>query len=168
MRAAFAVAFVTLGCRAPAQDDADKDAIVAALEAESLPVAPLTDPLPTLRDLIDAGTTIVWTNEASGRPPAWYHATYDWFQETPYSWSSAAAMDCGEHRGSVSNPLFLLNHWIGPLPSRAHADTANAYDVLSERALRCRDERGMQPNLVAVDFWDRGALVDVVAELNAP
>jgi hypothetical protein len=42
----------------------------------------------------------------------------------------------------------------------------NAYDFLLERARRCERIRGLMPNLVAVDFYDRGDLVAVVDELN--
>ena len=39
--------------------------------------------------------------------------------------------------------------------------TANAFDVLLDHAERCRDERGEQPNIFAVDWYDQGDLCEV-------
>ena len=42
----------------------------------------------------------------------------------------------------------------------------NAYDFLLARAKACRRQRGMIPNLVAVDFYRTGDLIRVVDALN--
>ena len=42
----------------------------------------------------------------------------------------------------------------------------NAYDFLEPRVARCREQRGMLPNLVAVDFFREGDAARVVDELN--
>ena len=55
-------------------------------------------------------------------------------------------------------------HAFQPRPSDARI--VNAYDFLLDRARRCEAIRGLLPNLVAVDFYDRGDLVAVVDELN--
>jgi hypothetical protein len=67
----------------------------AAIEAAGLGARVATlqpgQPLPTLGDLITAGRTLLVFAEigGSGLPP-WYHSAYQWFQETPYTFKSAA------------------------------------------------------------------------------
>ena len=48
----------------------------------------------------------------------------------------------------------------------ADAAEVNATDVLLPRARRCADERDRVPNIVAVDFYSAGDLIEVVDELN--
>jgi len=61
-----------------------------------------------------------------------------------------------------------MNHWIEstPTPRPSNAEIVNAYDFLLKRAKACRKERGMIPNLVAVDFYRSGDLLRVVDALN--
>jgi hypothetical protein len=63
--------------------------------------------------------------------------------------------------------VFLVNHWltIDPPDSEAAAEV-NAHDFLLDRANDCRDERHRLPNILAVDFYARGDLLEVVDELN--
>ena len=42
----------------------------------------------------------------------------------------------------------------------------NAYDVLMPRAEQCMQERGLLPNIIAVDFYDQGDLLKVAQDLN--
>ncbi len=98
--------------------------------------------------------------------PAWYMPAYDWFQETGYSFRSQNDFNCSPNRGSPDNPLFLLNHWVSnspPNPSSATA--ANRRNVLEQRAFRCLSERGRIPNVVALDFAERGDGLSVAPEL---
>jgi hypothetical protein len=63
--------------------------------------------------------------------------------------------------------MFLLNHFVtSAQPEPGVAAAVNAHEVLLERAQKCADERGRQPNIVAVDFYGMGDLFDVVRELN--
>jgi hypothetical protein len=61
-----------------------------------------------------------------------------------------------------------VNHWIqtAPAPLPSNAEIVNAYDLLLKRARACERERGMIPNLVAVDFYGTGDLFKVVRTLN--
>jgi hypothetical protein len=61
-----------------------------------------------------------------------------------------------------------MNHWIEttPAPLPSNAEIVNAYDFLLKRARACRKERGMMPNLIAVDFYRTGDLVGVVRTMN--
>jgi hypothetical protein len=46
------------------------------------------------------------------------------------------------------------------------AREVNAHDFLAPRVARCRETRGMMPNLIAVDFYRQGDAARVVDELN--
>lgn len=124
-------------------------------------------PWPTLREMIERGQRVLVTAESEGPPPAWYHHLWDLAWDTPYSFQSKEDFSCVPNRGTQGNDLFLLNHWIeDPLPTIERAEIANAYDVLSGRAHQCWQEGGQIPNFVAVNFYDIGALFQVVDELN--
>ncbi len=122
---------------------------------------------PTLAEMLDADERIVVGAEFTGPPPAWYHHAWDLWFDTPYSFDSLSAFNCDLNRGSESNPLFLMNHWISnPLSTEANAIEANAWDVLWPRADDCWTARGHIPNLVAVDHYAVGDLFAVVDDLN--
>ncbi len=122
---------------------------------------------PTLGEMIDANTRLVVGAEASGPPPAWYHHAWDLWFDTPYSFDSIADFSCELNRGSVDNPLFLVNHWVSnPLSTEANATEANASEVLLDRARQCEEEQGHVPNLLAVDHYAVGELFAVVEVLN--
>ena len=123
---------------------------------------------PTLRQLISSGhkLLVLSENDTSGAVP-WYEDGFSLVQETPYSFSSRAKFSCRPNRGTSASPLFLLNHWIdNGRPSAKAATEVNAYDVLLGRARECERERGLLPNLVAVDWYDRGDLRGVVNTIN--
>ena len=67
-------------------------------------------------------------------------------------------------RGS---PLLLLNHWIDTFPPSVSRNDRIGADFLGWRAQRCGDVRGLVPNLLAVDFYERSAVLDVARRLNA-
>ena len=76
-------------------------AITAAGLAERAAVLEKGQPLPTLQELIDAGTNLLVFAEVGGPgAPPWYQRTYDWFQETPYTYPSVDAFDCAPNRGT--------------------------------------------------------------------
>ena len=93
---------------------------------------------------------------------------YEWFQETPYGYPSVEAFDCGPNRGTAASPMLLVNHWVSKkgLADPKAARQANAREVLRTRAERCLRERGLMPNIVAVDFGGTGDLVTMAREVN--
>jgi hypothetical protein len=124
--------------------------------------------LPTLRDLIDAGTNILLYSEHSGQPPAWNNAGYGMWQDTPFTFPTPSDFSCAKNRGPASAPLFQINHWLTTTspPDPKLAAQVNAYDVLLPAVTKCQQERGMMPNLVGVNFVTQGDLVRVVDQLN--
>ena len=51
-------------------------------------------------------------------------------------------------------------------PPRRGGLGSRDFDLLMRRARRCRDERSLVPNVVAVDFYDEGDLLEAVNVLN--
>jgi hypothetical protein len=102
----------------------------------------------------------------------WYQDGFDVTQDTPYSFKSMDEMrryntSCGLLRGNVNSPLFLVNHWIEKLnPSPAESEKVNSTAFLGRRVRACERIRGLFPTLVAVNFYERGDLLEVVNVLN--
>ena len=146
----------------------------AAVEAAGLVdrawVLDPTQPMPTLGEMVDAGKNLlVFAENAGPGSPDWYQSAYTWFQETPYAWSSVGEMNCAPNRGAAGNKLMLINDWVGyspPDPGKAGSLVNNA-DALKSRIEQCIEDRGVWPNVVAVDFAERGDLVKTVAAYNA-
>ncbi|MEK6272477.1 MAG: hypothetical protein AABM42_07495 [Actinomycetota bacterium] len=132
---------------------------------------------PTLGEMISSGHRVVLMAEKKAGVAPWYRDGYgDVLQETPYSFKQASeltdskklAKTCRPNRGSSDNPLFLLNHWIdtSPAPKPTNAAKVNAYKALLARAEECERVRDQVPNLIAVDFYATGDLLEVVEKLN--
>jgi hypothetical protein len=129
----------------------------------------IDQPLPTLGDLIDDGKNLVVFAERGGTgAPPWYQSAYrGWLQETKYSFPSLGSFDCLPNRGGTNGKLFLVNHWVttkGPDPRTAAK--ANDPSVLLSRLDRCIEERHKLPNMVAVDYGQASAIVDLLAEVG--
>jgi hypothetical protein len=138
------------------------------------------DPMPNMQDVAGTGSraVVMAENESGGTQFPWYHPAYEQLlQETPYSFDRPAQLidpnllpaSCAPNRGPTTAPLFLLNHWIdtSPAPRPTNAQKVNRRDVLLRRIHRCEKIRGLQANLVAVDFYKTGDLFGVTDELNA-
>jgi hypothetical protein len=154
---------------------------VAAVEKSGLDEyvykGPITSSEPTLGQMVSSSHRVVLMAEQHGGAAPWYRSGYaDVLKETPYSFTDPApltepkrlARSCKPNRGSESNPLFLLNHFVttAPAPKPSIATQVNAYKALLARARKCEKDRGQIPNLVAVDFYGFGDLMKVVDRLN--
>jgi hypothetical protein len=126
-------------------------------------------PLPTLRELIESGRTLlVFAERGDPGGPPWYHNMYDWFQETTFAFSDKEQFDCTPNRGPADAPLFLINHWLTLSPPNPKTEaTVNSRALLEERIERCHSERGLVPNILQVQFAERGDLIATVDALNA-
>ena len=85
-----------------------------------------------------------------------------------FEFDSIEAMSCAPNRSGTAGPLFLLNHWVSTSPpSVTMAARANAVEHVAQSApSECAEERGKLPNIILVDFHDRGDLFKVVDALN--
>lgn len=127
---------------------------------------------PTLRELIERDErVIVLTENHAGEEP-WIHRQPAVAQETPYQFRTgealAAPASCVPNRGGTAGSLLLVNHWVdtAPAPRATIARRVNASGFLKRRLDRCRESRGLMPNLVAVDFYREGDAAEVVEGLN--
>jgi hypothetical protein len=133
---------------------------------------PARPPWPTLRELIDRDQRLVVFAENDHGGPSWLLAQPQVMQETPFHFGTeealAAPASCEPNRGGTAGSLLLVNHWVdtSPAPRVSIAQRVNAQDFLASRLARCRRERGMLPNIVAVDFYREGDAARVVDELN--
>jgi hypothetical protein len=138
---------------------------------------PSRPPWPTLGEMIKQDKRLVVLAENRAGAASWYQPVYERLtQETAFTFTSAArltapetlAATCRPNRGPPGAPLFLVNHWVNtdPLPLPSNAATVNAYDPLLRRARACQRSRGQRLNLLAVDFYTRGDLFEVVDTLN--
>jgi hypothetical protein len=131
-------------------------------------------PFPTLRELIESDRRlfVMAEKDNGGGTVPWYHAGFDLAQETPYTFDSPAQLadpkyGCRPNRGEPSSPLFQLNHWVEKLPrSPKTAAQVNDFGFLLNRARECQRRRGLLPNLLAVDYYDQGDVVEVSRVLN--
>ena len=119
---------------------------------------------PTLGEMIDSGRRVLVTAEnVSGGGHDWYLDAFEVVQDTPFSFATVDEFTCELFRGRADSPLFLVNHWLSPVAA-SKADVANEAEVLRARIEQCAD-RGT-PTMIAVDFHDRGDLLEIVDELN--
>jgi hypothetical protein len=152
---------------ATAPADTAQAFIDAGLE-DKIATLDINEPLPTLGDLISDGKNLVVFAErgGSGAPP-WYQSAYNgWIQETKFSFPSLGSFDCLPNRGGATGRLFLVNHWVttkGPSPSTAAK--ANDPAVLESRLDQCLVERHKLPNMIAVDYGQASAIVDLLTEI---
>lgn len=131
-------------------------------------------PFPTMRELIESDKRLFVMAEvdAGGGAIPWYHQGFELAMETPYTFASAEGLanpaGCVKNRGGIGKPLFQLNHWVEKLPrSPSTASKVNDFDFLVRRARRCRQLRNdALPNIVAVDYYNKGDVVDVTEALN--
>jgi hypothetical protein len=123
------------------------------------------EPWPTLGEMIDADSRVFVSAENQSGRFDWYHDAFTSVQDTPFDYETVESFDCARNRGAPESPLLLVNHWLNPVSPRA-ADEANSAQVLLERVDECRADGRGKPNLIAVDFQDRGDLLQVVNGLN--
>jgi len=131
------------------------------------------EPFPTLRELIEADERLLVLGEqhSGGAELPWYQDGFTLVQETPYTFHDedeiASRAGCRPNRGTAHSPMFQLNNWIEKIPrSPDLAGRVNDFDVLMRRARLCERRRGLLPNLLAVDHYDRGDVVGVANALN--
>lgn len=124
---------------------------------------------PTLGQMIESGQRLVvlMENHGGGTTYPWLLSGFHWVQDTPFLFRRPGQFSCRANRGSADASLFLLNHWVTDKRREvSNATKVNSRGVLLARAEQCQAERGLLPNFVAVDFYDRGDLFGVVRTLN--
>lgn len=135
---------------------------------DTLAVLDPQEPMPTLGELLRQGDRVIVLTERNGGAYDWYHPAYDIVQDTPLGARKAGEFSCAPNRGDSSRPLFMMNHWIDRFPPpRSENARASTRRALLDRVAHCEEVRGRTVNLIATDFFDDGAVVEVARELNA-
>jgi hypothetical protein len=145
--------------------------IAAAFRAAGLAAQaatlPRDAPLPTVGRLLGEGKRLVVFSEKRGGEPAWYMPAFSFIQDTPLGANRPDQLSCERFRGDADSPLLLINHWIPPFPPSPRLNAAiGTAAFLRRRVRRCMRERGEEGAIVAVDFYERTAVVRVARELN--
>ena len=122
-------------------------------------------PWPTLLEMIDSGRRLVVMSEKDNGGIPWYHDAFTMVQETVYEFEKVEDFNCELNRGRPDSPLFLINHWVTPAFAGTGA-VANSTEVLEKRVADCREQRGLVPNILAVDFYAEGDALAIAARLN--
>lgn len=124
-------------------------------------------PLPRLREMIASGRRLVIFDEDDGGEASWYHPGFVFMQDTRIDSLLEPRIACFPRRGSPENPLVLMNQWIDRFPPSPEQNRAvSDRRALLQRVRACRGALGRPPNLVAVDFYDQGDVIEVAHELN--
>ncbi len=125
-------------------------------------------PLPTLGELIKTDHRLVVFAEVKGGSPSWYMPAFSFIQDTPLGAVHPGQLSCARYRGDADSPMLLINHWIPPFPPSLTLNTQiGRAVVLRARILRCTRERSISGAIVAVDFYQRTAVVEVAQQLNS-
>lgn len=146
--------------------------IAAAFEQAGLAsmaaALPRSGPQPTLGELLDEGKHLLVFSEEEGGEPPWYMPAFSYISDTPLGARRPDELSCAAFRGEPGSPLLLINHWIPPFPPspRLNALIGRA-PPLARRVRSCMRERGAEGAILAVDFYERTAVVRVARELNA-
>ncbi len=125
-------------------------------------------PLPTLGELVSSDHRLVVFTErdADGTVP-WYLDGFSFVQDTPLGATTPDELSCKLNRGTRDSPMLMLNQWADVFPPRASANPGfQTKQAIIGRAHECARKRGLPVNLIAVDYYDQGDLIDSVAKLN--
>jgi hypothetical protein len=123
---------------------------------------------PTLRELIERDQRVVVLADHRGGELPWYIPFRRAMQDTPLNGAGLQAFACTRNRGAADAPMLLVNHFLARLPPvPVEARLVNRYASIMAHVERCRRQRGMEPTVIAVDFFDTGDALRVVHDLNA-
>lgn len=132
-----------------------------------LATLPRNRPMPTLRSLITSGRRLVVLDEGDGGGAPWFQPAFVLAQNTSIGRFTQDTGSCTAGRGTPSQPLLIMNHWVDTFPpSPRAAAKVNRASVVERRVRRCEQVLGRRPNVVALDFYDRGDLFAAVRDLN--
>lgn len=126
-------------------------------------------PLPTLGQLVRRNhRAIVFTEKDADGTVPWYLDGFDFIQDTPLGAKKTNQLSCSRARGTADSPLLMLNHWADVFPPRRSANKPfQRESFIVARAHKCARLHGQPVNLIAVDHYDQGDLIDAVTQLNA-
>jgi hypothetical protein len=109
---------------------------------------------------------VVFAEEAGGSPP-WYMRAFSFVQDTPLGARHPGQLSCARFRGEPDSPLLLINNWIETFPPLPALNVPIGRAVaLRRRIEECEAKRRVRGAIVAGDFYQQSALVEVAEQLN--
>ena len=136
------------------------------------------DPWPTLRTLIDANQRILFFQHngnncriEGGCPPG-IMGTFQHMFDTPWDLDEDGLLDfdrsCTPNRGLDNAQLMLSNHFAdeGLFPSLEISRNVNELEILRDRHEYCREKLEKEVNIIVVDFWSLGGVIEYAKEEN--
>jgi len=129
---------------------------------------------PTLQQLIDRNERLLFFYYNSDdcnrqRCPDKFQEWFRYAAENRFSYEDVDAIrdtdnSCPAARGLQGNfKFFGLNLFVtNPLPSRKAAQTINSKEFLENQIRTCTEKSGLDVNVLFVDFWSDGDVVEVV------
>ncbi|CAO3569702.1 unnamed protein product [Mortierella alpina] len=132
---------------------------------------------PTLAEMISSKKRLVsfLDNGADASVP-WLMAEYDFVFETPWSIPKDTPYPCTVDRPKDQRkPMYVLNHFISgqiqsggttiDVPQSGAAEKTNGPDLLTH-INTCLSTFNQSPNFIAVDFYEKGSVLQTVAQVN--
>jgi hypothetical protein len=155
------------------QNEAPVQDTVAAFESSSLFERMHTQlpgqPWPTWGEMVLAEQRFVlFSDPTDEEVPDWFHAENEFIYGTPWGTKTKGDFTCQLDQDPFSYGLFSLNHTLtNPIASPDLATSVNDAAYLEERVGDCSEIGGKTPNLIEVDYYTTGDVVEVVSRLNA-
>jgi hypothetical protein len=130
---------------------------------------------PTLRELIASDSRVLFFvyNNGDTNYPAGIHPWFRYAAETEFSFADVDDIRgdptgaCTITRGGGGTKAFFGINVFTQLPSRSAAATLNSAAFLGPHIETCSAQNSLDPNLVLVDFFTRGDVIEVVQAHNA-
>jgi hypothetical protein len=127
----------------------------------------LGQPYPTLKEMVQSNQRLVVFTDREGGAYPWYHAMWDYCVETPWKAKRPSGLTNRSQRGDQRNELCIVNHFLtAPTASPRLAAQVNFNPFFQQRVENFVRQTRRMPNFVVVDYYDIGALFEVVDTLN--
>jgi hypothetical protein len=136
------------------------------------------DPWPTLGTLVESNQRILFFQHngnncrVEGGCPPGIMGTFQHMFDTPWDLDEEGLLDfdrsCTKNRGQLNSQLMLSNHFAdeGFFPSLEISRNVNRLTVLRDRHEHCREKLEKEVNVVVVDFWSVGDVIEYAREEN--
>lgn len=132
----------------------------------------------TLGQMIASGKRAVFIsqNRTSGYP--WYPKLTAVGRDTDYDFTSTDQLTNPANHWNSCRPtpwgasargrILVMQHFVTPTTtgSRSASAVVNARDVMTARALTCRDRHGVMPSILLVDYYELGDVLGATRALN--
>ncbi|KAK9384430.1 PLC-like phosphodiesterase [Lipomyces mesembrius] len=145
------------------------------------PISPLAiNAWPTLQELINAGTRLIvfLDSGANVTEVPYILDEFEYYFETPYDQTDCTFSQCKIDRpsnASASGRMYLVNHTLNInllntgilVPDRDAAATTNSLASIDAQAHLCSSLYSRKPNVMLLDFVDKGDVIGAQNVLNA-